>query len=81
MPKKGFEKSLHVIITIVVLLVVALALITLVTNNLIKTDRNITPTEDEAACNTWKQIACGPGDAVIKKHPGIPGCEISCADK
>ncbi len=81
MQKKGFEKSIHVVITIVVALIVALAIITLVTNQLIKTDRNLTPAEQEAACNTWKQIACGPGDTIIKTHPNIAGCEVDCSKK
>lgn len=81
MSKKGFEKSIHVVITIVVALIVALALITLVTNHLIRTDRQLTPAEQEAACNTWKTIACGPGDTGTKTHPNIAGCEVDCSKK
>ena len=51
MEKKGFEKSINVVITIVVLLVVALALITLVLNQVVDTEKNVKPTTDEAACN------------------------------
>jgi len=81
MPKKGFEKSIHVVITIVVALIVALAIITLVTKNLIETNNNIIPAEQQAACNTWKPIACGPGDTGTKTHPNIARCEIDCASK
>ena len=78
MQKKGFEKSIHVVITIVVALIVALALITLVTNHLLRTDNQLTPAEQEAACKTWKLVACGPGDIGTKNHPNIEGCEIDC---
>ncbi|MEA3344002.1 MAG: hypothetical protein U9Q92_07625 [archaeon] len=78
MEKKGFEKSINVVITIVVLLVVALALITLVLNNITDTDRNIKPTTDDAACNIWKKTACGPGDSGTKTHPNIANCDIEC---
>jgi len=81
MPKKGFEKSIHVVITIVVALVVALLLIILVSNNLTRTDNQLTPAEQQAACNTWKQIPCLPDDDGIKKHPNIAGCEIDCGSK
>lgn len=81
MQKKGFEKSIHVVITIVVALIVALAIITLVTKHLIETNNNLIPVEQQGACNTWKQIACGPEDAGIKTHPNIAGCEIDCGSK
>ncbi len=78
MNRKGFEKSINVVITIVVLLVVALALITLVLNNVRETDNNIRPITNDAACNTWKQTACGVGDTGTKTHPNIEGCEAHC---
>ena len=81
MPKKGFEKSIHVVITIVVALVVALLLIILVSNNLTRTDNQLTPAEQQAACNTWKQVACGPGDTGTKTHPNIAVCEIDCGSE
>lgn len=79
MPKKGFEKSIHVVITIVVALVIALAVITLVLNAIKGADQ--TPTQNEASCNTWKLVACGPGDTGTKTHPNIAGCEIDCGSK
>lgn len=79
MAKKGFEKSINVVITIVVLLIVALALITLVLNNISDTDRNIRPASNEAACNIWKKTACGPGDSGTKTHPNIANCDAECS--
>jgi len=78
MEKKGFEKSINVVITIVVLLVVALALITLVLNQVVDTENNVKPTTDDAACNIWKKTACGPGDSGTKTHPNIANCDIEC---
>ncbi len=78
MERKAFEKSINVVITIVVLLVVALALITLVLNQVVDTENNVKPTTDDAACNIWKRTACGLGEIGTKTHPNIAGCEIEC---
>ncbi len=78
MNRKGFEKSINVVITIVVLLVVALAVITLVLNSIDNTNRNIRPTTDNVACNLWKRTACGPADIGVKTHPNLADCDVRC---
>ncbi len=78
MDRKGFEKSISVVVTIVVLLVVALALITLVLNNVENTNNNVRPVTDDATCNIWKKTACGVDDTGVKIHPNMAGCEAHC---
>ncbi|MFH1127443.1 MAG: hypothetical protein ABIG84_01435 [archaeon] len=79
MARKGFEMTIGVIITIVVLIVVALAVITIVLGNIRNADNNLTPTTNDAACGIWKEAACGPGDTGTKTHPNLADCQIECS--
>lgn len=79
MARKGFELSIGVIIAILVLIVAALAVITIVLGNIRDTNENLTPTTNEAACSIWKEAACGPGDTGTKTHPNLADCQIECS--